>query len=115
MRYLRYLLLGGFGVAVVCVAIANRSVVAVQLLPEVLGDVIGFNLGFSLPLFIVMLICVMLGLILGFIWEWIREMGERSAARREHKYALRLEREVSRLKADKNRGKDDVLALLEDI
>jgi len=54
------------------------------------------------------------GLLIGFVWEWLREWKHRSAVRKEHKQVVRLEREVTRLKAEKNEGKDDVLALLDD-
>ena len=54
------------------------------------------------------------GLVIGFLWEWIREHKHRREAAEKAREARKLNREVSKLKKQKNEGKDEVLALLED-
>jgi hypothetical protein len=55
-------------------------------------------------------------LLIGFIWEWLREMKHRNAARSEHMQVVRLEREVSKLKASSaDADKDEILALLDEV
>lgn len=115
MRYLRYLILAAIAIALVVVALANRDIVTLRLLPEGLDTALGFNASVQVPLFLVILAGVVIGLMIGFIWEWLREMKLRGAARQEHKQVVRLEREVDRLKSEKHQGKDDVLALIDDI
>ena len=68
----------------------------------------------SQPLFVVILGSILAGLLIGFIWEWIREYGERAEAARQAREMRRLEREVARLKGEKHKGKDEVLALLDE-
>ena len=68
----------------------------------------------TLPVFTVILASVAVGVLVGFIWEWIREYRHRKAAATSSREARKLEREVKRLKKEKNKGKDEVLAILED-
>lgn len=114
MRYIKYLFLALVAVALICVALANRDPVTLTLMPSAIGNLVGLNMGLQLPLFVVIFAGVAAGLLIGFVWEWLREMKHRSELRQEHKQVVRLEREVSRLKADKHKDQDDVLALLED-
>ena len=53
MRYIRYAFLGTLGAVLVAVALANRDIVTLTLLPQALGDLIGVNMSISLPLFVV--------------------------------------------------------------
>lgn len=114
MRYVKYLFLIIIAVALICVALANRGMVTLTLMPAAIGELVGMNMGMQVPLFVVIFAGVAAGLLIGFIWEWLREMKHRTAVKTEHKQVVRLEREVSRLKADKNKDQDDVLALLDD-
>ena len=70
----------------------------------------------QLPLFLVVFGGIILGLLLGFVWEWLREGKHRTEATRAKRDAVKLEREVKRLKRREAQaeGKDEVLALLED-
>jgi uncharacterized integral membrane protein len=116
MRYLRYMVLGFIAISLIAVALANRGIVRLTLLPESLGDVIGFNVQMQVPLFVVIFLGVTLGLLIGFLWEWLREMKHRSAARSEHMQVVRLEREVRKLKATSaDNDKDEILALLDEV
>lgn len=114
MRYIRYASIAIFAVALILVALANRSMVTVKILPEELADLAALNPSYDVPLFIVMFAGVLAGLVIGFIWEWIREAKERAEAARQAREMQRLQQEVKRLKGEKHQGKDEVLAILEE-
>lgn len=114
MLYLRYAFLGIFGIVLVSVSLANRNPVSLRLMPDDLAGLLGFNPGISLPLFVVVLGGIAAGLVIGFIWEWLREYKHRRDAGRKTREVQQLERELNRLKLRENKGKDDVLALIED-
>ncbi len=114
MRYIRYALIVLFAVALILIALANRDMVSVRVLPDELARLAAVNPSYEVPLFIVMFGGVLAGLIIGFIWEWIREAGERAAAARQAREMARLRAEIQRLKSERHKGKDEVLALLEE-
>lgn len=114
MRYIRYASIAVFAVALILVALANRGMVTVKVLPEELADMVALNPSYEVPLFIVMFAGVLAGLIIGFIWEWIREAKERAQATRQTREMQRLRQEVKQLKGEKHRGKDEVLAILDE-
>lgn len=114
MRYIRYAVLASLAIVLVSVSLANSAVVQLRLMPDALADLFGFNHGISLPLFVVVLGGVGAGLVIGFLWEWMREHKHRSEAAQKTREARKLNREVKRLKRQKNEGKDEVLALLDD-
>ena len=114
MRYLRYLVWGVIAIALIVVALANRQSVTLTMLPDDLAGLLGLNFSLQLPLFMVIFAGIAVGVFLGFVWEWLREHKHRSAASKSGKQVARLEREVTRLRGEKNEGKDEVLALLED-
>ena len=114
MRYIRYASIAIFAVALILIALANRGIVTVQVLPGELAQLAALNPSYEVPLFIVMFGGVLAGLIIGFIWEWIREAGERAAAARQAREMERLRAEVRRLKGERHRDKDEVLALLDE-
>ncbi|SFS67038.1 Protein of unknown function [Sulfitobacter marinus] len=113
MRYVRYLCIAIFAVALIAVALANRSVVSLRLLPTEVSGFFAVNPEINVPLFIVILGSIIAGLLVGFVWEWIREYNQRAEAARQAREMRRLEREVARLKGEKYEGQDDVLALLD--
>jgi putative membrane protein len=113
MRYIRYASIAVFGIALVLIALANRDVVTLQVLPTELAHMAALNPSYQVPLFVVIFGGVLAGLIIGFIWEWIREASERAAAARQAREMERLKAEITRLKGEKHKGKDEVLALLE--
>jgi uncharacterized integral membrane protein len=114
MRYVRYVCIAIFAVALISVALANRGIVTLQVLPQEVAGWFAVNPQVQLPLFLVILGSIVAGLLVGFIWEWIREYGQRAEAARQAREMRRLEREVARLKGEKHKGKDEVLALLDE-
>lgn len=114
MRYIRYASIAIFAVALILVALANRGVVTVKVLPKELADLAALNPSYDVPLFIVMFGGILAGLVVGFIWEWIREAKERAAAARQTREMEQMRAEIRRLKGEKHEGKDEVLALLEE-
>jgi uncharacterized integral membrane protein len=113
MRYVRYLCIAIFAVALIAVALANRSLVSLKILPTEVSGFFALNPEIQVPLFIVILGSIIAGLLVGFVWEWIREYNQRAEAARQAREMRRLEREVARLKGEKYEGQDDVLALLD--
>ncbi|MAQ86156.1 LapA family protein [Psychromarinibacter halotolerans] len=114
MRYIRYLILAVIAVCLITVALANREMVTLNVLPEQTSLLLGFNSSVTLPLFLVILGGVVIGLLLGFVWEWLREHKHRAEAAHQRREKEKLAREVTRIKHEKPGTSDDVLALLED-
>lgn len=113
MRYVRYLCIAIFAVALISVALANRGMVSLQVLPTEVSGLFAVNPSIQLPLFLVILGSVLAGLLIGLVWEWIREYGERTEAAKQAREMRRLQRELDKLKAQKHEGKDEVFALLD--
>ena len=113
IRYLRLLFLAGLGVVLITIAMANRGVVALQLLPETVADFAGYNATVELQLFVVVFGGIVGGLLIGFFWEWMREYKHRAEASRTKQEIDQLTREVSRLKRRESKDGDDLLALIE--
>ncbi|MCR9111133.1 LapA family protein [Marivita sp. XM-24bin2] len=114
MRYIRYAFLAALAIALVSIALANRGMVMLQLLPSGLADLAGMNRSIELPLFIVIFGGIIAGLLIGFVWEWLREHKHRAAAAQRQAEVKRLERELRRTKAERDKDKDEVLALLDE-
>lgn len=114
MRYIRYASIAIFAVALILVAVANRGLVTVKVLPNELAALAAVNPSYEVPLFIVIFGGVLAGLIIGFIWEWIREAKERMAAARQAREMQQMRAEIRRLKGEKHQGKDEVLSLLDE-
>ncbi len=114
MRYIRYAFLAALAIVLVSVALANRGMVMLQLLPSGLADLSGMNRSIELPMFIVIFGSIIAGLLIGFVWEWLREHKHRVAAAQRQAEVKRLERELRRTKAERDKGKDEVLALLDE-
>ncbi|MEZ5714144.1 MAG: LapA family protein [Paracoccaceae bacterium] len=114
MRYLRYGFLGVLAVVLVSVAMANRGVVELRLLPDQLAAPLGLDWSVQLPLFLVILGGVIAGLLIGFVWEWLREHKHRKEAVRKQGEVRQLKREMSRMKGTTEKGEpDEVLAILD--
>lgn len=113
MRYVKYLFLAVVGLLLITVALANRDVVTLRLVPEELAGILQVSGSVSLPLFLVIFLGIIVGLLIGFVWEWLREYGQRRELARKTRELHKLEREVKVLKAKTGDGTDDVLALVE--
>jgi lipopolysaccharide assembly protein A len=113
IRYLRLLILGLLGLMLLVVALANRALVPVRLLPEDLAALTGLTWAAELPLFIVIFGGIVAGVLIGFVWEWLRETKHRTTASTKAREVARLERELAVLKDSVSVPKDDVLALLD--
>nr|WP_295534328.1 LapA family protein [uncultured Thioclava sp.] len=113
MRALRLLFLGLLAILLIALALANRDIVTLRLLPNEAGSFLGYSWSLQMPLFLVVFAGVILGLLIGFVWEWIREAKLRRTASRATRKADKLEAEVKTLRHKSDGPKDDVLALLD--
>ena len=113
MRYIRYAFLALLAIILVSVALANREFVTLQLLPADLSILLGLQETMQLPLFIVIFGGVITGLLIGFVWEWLREHKYRAEAARRQAEVRRLERELRRVRGERDKDKNEVVALLD--
>ena len=113
MRALRLTFLGLLAIILIALALANRDIVTLRLLPAEAGDFLGLSWSVQVPLFLVILGGVLLGLLIGFVWEWVREAKLRRTAKQATRKASKLQSEVQTLRHEKHGPKDDVLALLD--
>lgn len=111
MRFIKYCFLLILGIILCFLALANRDLVTLRLLPETLSNIFPVAM-VEVPTFIVVLGGIIFGLFLGFVWEWLREHQHRSKATKSNRKIRDLEREVSGLKK-MNKTEDEILALLE--
>ena len=112
MRYIRYTFLALIAICLLLVALANRQVVTLRLLPADLAELLNMPFTVSMPLFLVVLAGVAVGLLVGFVWEWAREHRYRAEMQRQTREKQKLQREIGRLRTEQEDG-DEVLALLE--
>jgi len=113
MRYLRYASIAVFGLALILIGLANRNMVTLKVWPDELAGIAAVTPSVQLPLFVVIFASIVAGILVGFVWEWFREHRHRADAARKSREVSTLQREVRKLKGEKNQGKDEVLALLE--
>lgn len=113
MRYLRLLTIVLTGLVLLVLALANRDPVVVRALPDSVQAVIGGVWSAQVPLFLAIFGGVLLGLVIGFVWEWVRESRYRTDASARRREIVRLERELSGLRAETGDNRDEVLALLD--
>lgn len=117
MRYIKYFFLAVIAVVLITVLFANRQIVELTILPQTLEGFIGLNsiVGpIALPLYAVVLGGIGVGLVLGFIWEWLREHKHRREASQGRETKATMQKEVKKLKAERNAGKDPVLVMVEE-
>lgn len=114
MRYIRYGFWAVVGVLLITVGLANRGPVTLRLMPQELGELFGIDREITLPLFVVIFGGVVAGLLIGFVWEWLREHKHRADARARAREVHRLQREVKKLRGEKHKGEDEVLAILDE-
>lgn len=110
MRTLKYLVLALILVCLVVLALANREIVTLHLLPAGMARVMPMSL--RVPLFVVVLLSALVGMIAGYLLEWLREHKHRRRAAEKAREAARLGGEVDRLRRQSGKPEDDVLALI---
>ncbi|MCT4556599.1 MAG: LapA family protein [Pelagimonas sp.] len=116
MRYIRYAFLAALAIVLITVALANRGAVSLHLLPEGLIGVPGLGVlaqSIELPLFAVILVSILAGILIGFVWEWLREHKFRAEATRKQGEVRKLERELKKTQNERDKDKDEVLAILD--
>lgn len=117
MRYLRYLILGSIAIVLVVLALANRTMVTLATLPADMVDLPWIGLlahSIELPLFVVIYGGILAGVLLGFVWEWLREHKHRATASRKEAEVRALERELQKVKGQRDKDRDEILALVDD-
>lgn len=112
MRYVRLFVLGTLAVVLITIALANRQMLTLRLLPAELEGLFGLSWSITLPAFVILVITVLAGVLLGFVWEWVREHRFRAEAQRERRERQKLETKLQKSGVSDRPG-DDVLALLE--
>ena len=112
MSVLRWSFLSVIGIILVVMAVANRDLVVLRLLPDEFSRAFPVPGPIELPMFLVIFAGIILGLLVGFIWEWMRERRHRLEAARQRREVTKLEQEIDDLKQQNSEG-DDILALLE--
>ena len=113
MRYIKYLFLAVLAVILVTVALANRQMVELKLLPQGLTQLFGMQERIAMPLFAVILLGFAFGILVGFVWEWLREWKYRRAAEARQREANRLSRENARLRKERVNDGDDIVAFVD--
>jgi uncharacterized integral membrane protein len=83
-------------VVVVIFAIANRESTTLDLWP--------FELSAQLPLFVILLACVVIGMVVGGVATWLSAAPVRRRARRARRQVAELERELGRLRQERDRA-----------
>ncbi len=112
MRYIRYSFYAILMIVLVVLALANRQIVTLGLLPDQLADF--FPVSIKLPLFVVIMLAALGGLMVGYILEFFREHKIRKDGAISKREAAVLAAEVSQLKKEAGKEDDDVLALIND-
>lgn len=116
MRYITYPIYAAVAVALIVLSLANREIVTLSTLPEGLAAVPGMgwlSISVQLPLFIVVLGAMLLGFAIGELFEWLREHKYRAEASQKKVEVKKLERELRRTQGERDKDKDEVLALLD--
>ena len=110
MRYLRYSFYAVLMLVLVMLALANREIVTLAVLPEQLSGI--FPASIQLPMFVVIMLSMLAGLLIGYVLEYFREHKLRREAAVKKREVASLSREVDALKKQAGTEEDDVLALL---
>lgn len=113
IRFLRILFLVGVAIALIVVALANRSFVEVKMVPDAIAGLLPMSTAVEVPLFFIIFASILMGLLIGFVWEYLREYKIRRDAAQKERQVVKLEKEVEVLRKKSGQGHDDVLALIE--
>lgn len=113
MKYIRYTFWAIVAICLIIVGMANRDIVTLRAMPELLANPLGVSPDIEMPLFMAIFIGVGIGLLIGFLWEWVREHKVRSVAKAKGREVDALKRQVDTLTTEKHEGKDEIVALLD--
>lgn len=116
MRYIRYAILAVLTVIAVTFALANTQTVEINTLPEGLLQFPGaemFSYKIEVRLFFVFFAFLAAGFFIGDVFEYLREHKDRKAARKQGKHVRRLQRELKKTQTERDKDKDEVLAILD--
>ena len=113
LRAINYILYGIVATVLIFIALANREVIRISLVPEEFSF-IGYNFQLNTPIFFIFFAGFTFGIMVGFILEWMREYKLRSASSYKTLELNNMKREIQQLKCEKYKNQDDVLALLDD-
>ena len=113
MRYIAYIFYGLVFLTLVLVATANRKMAELSLVPREFSF---FDLDFSisLPIYLIFFSGTLFGILIGVFWEWLREYKHRAKVVRQSRELRRIESELTILKDQKYKGRDEVLVLLDE-
>ncbi|WP_426034414.1 lipopolysaccharide assembly protein LapA domain-containing protein [Cypionkella sp. TWP1-2-1b2] len=112
-RYLRYLILAAVGLALLIVALANRTPVLLKAVPDDFAAFLGVTWQMQLPVFVVLFGGIVIGVLVGFLWEWAREHKHRATASTKTREVTKLERELANMRdATSVPQQDEIIALL---
>ena len=114
IKLLKILFLAALAACLIVLALANRQIVTISLLTPELAQFTGFSWQMDIPLYFVVFGGIAAGLLIGFIWEWLRETKHRREVAKRQREVKQLKQQVIQLKGEKNAGRDEVLALLDD-
>lgn len=115
MRYLRYAFLISLAFVLVIVAVANRTMTKLSVLPTDLSQWLGVDWSINVPVFAIFIGGTFFGVLIGFVWEWLREYKHRAEVARKNRELRRLESELRKLKGEKYQNQDEVLAMIEEV
>lgn len=115
MRFLKLVVMLSISVCLIVLALANRSMVELNLLPSEFADSLGLAEAIKMPLFLVILIGVLIGLLIGFVWEYLREHKQRKELGATKKEVRTLAHEMKKLKKETREPQDEILELLDKV
>ncbi|WP_112320316.1 lipopolysaccharide assembly protein LapA domain-containing protein [Oceanibium sediminis] len=111
LRLIKLLFLAVLMIAIIVLALANREMVTLNVLPEGIKNVLPLSV--DVPMFAVILVSILVGLLIGYILEWLREHKHRRLAAQKNREAAKLKGEVETLKKKHMSPEDEVLAILD--
>lgn len=110
MRLLKILFLVLVAVVLVVLAVANRHVIQLNLLPVSDFDP-GFPTSVNIPAFAAVFGAMFVGIVVGLVLEALRESYHRRNEREYKRKAMVLDREVHRLARKAGEEDDDILGI----
>ncbi len=98
----------------IVLAMANRQLTTLRLVPEEMTEFVPLHLSITLPVFAVGLLGILSGLLIGVILEWLREHKHRAAVEKKQIEVDALKRNLRRTKRQNTDQDDEILALIDD-